>query len=204
MRLPDDERATFLAERRAVSAQRYDTLHSAHYDEHWGDIAPSHARYVRRLIERLPTGAAVLDAGCGTGKYWPDLLAAGCHVLGVDQSAGMLARANAKHPDVPTQVLALQDLTAAENLRDRFDGLLCVDVLENVGPEDWPGVAGGLGPDAARRGERVPHGGAAARPAARRLGSAPSGGRTLRRLRLPLLPVPAAGQPVAEHSQVRH
>lgn len=140
----DEDRARFLAERRAASVQRYDTLHSPHYDEHWGDIAPSHARFVHRLVEGLPASAEVLDAGCGTGKYWPALLAAGVHVLGVDQSAGMLARANGKHPDVPTRVLALQDLAAAEDLHGRFDALLCVDALENVGPEDWPGVATGL------------------------------------------------------------
>ena len=46
-------------------------------------------------------------------------------------------RARRKHPEVPTRVLALQDLAGAEGLRGRVDGLLCVDGLENVAPEDW-------------------------------------------------------------------
>jgi hypothetical protein len=33
----------FVAERRAVCVHRFDTLHSPHYDEHWGAVSPSHA-----------------------------------------------------------------------------------------------------------------------------------------------------------------
>jgi SAM-dependent methyltransferase len=105
-------------------------------------ISPSHAAFVARLAGLVRQGGAVLDAACGTGKYWPALAAAGLQVTGVDQSAGMLAQARRKHPQVPSRVLALQDLA---ELPDRFDGLLCVDALENVTPEDWPVVAAGLG-----------------------------------------------------------
>jgi SAM-dependent methyltransferase len=139
-----EERLSFLAERRAVCVQRYDILHSRRYDEHWGAISASHARCVQRLMQGVRTGGEVLDAGCGTGKYWPIVLAAGLRVVGVDQSAAMLARARGKHPNVSNRVLALQDLVATDDLLDRFDGLLCVDALENVGPEHWPDVAAGL------------------------------------------------------------
>jgi ubiquinone/menaquinone biosynthesis C-methylase UbiE len=104
-------------------------------------ISPSHAAFVARLAGLVRQGGSVLDAACGTGTYWPALLAAGLQVTGVDQSAGMLARARRKYPQVPSRVLALQDLA---ELPDRFDGLLCVDALENVAPEDWPVVAAGL------------------------------------------------------------
>lgn len=50
-----------------------------------------HLRYVERLVETVPAGGEVLGAACGTGKYWPQLLAAGCRLLGIDQSGGMLA-----------------------------------------------------------------------------------------------------------------
>jgi len=137
-------RRSFITERRQAAVRRFDTLHSPHYDENWGAISPSHAAFVTRLIARIRPGGDVLDAACGTGKYWPALLAAGLRVTGVDQSAGMLAQARRKHPEVPTQVLALQDLAGAEDLRGRFDGLLCVDALENIAPEDWPGAVAGL------------------------------------------------------------
>jgi SAM-dependent methyltransferase len=91
-------------------------------------ISPSHAAFVARLAGLVRQGGAVLDAACGTGTYWPALLAAGLHVTGVDSSAEMLAQ-------------TLQDLA---KLPDRFDALLCVDALECVAPEDWPVVASGL------------------------------------------------------------
>lgn len=56
----------------------------------------------------------------------------------------MLARASEKFPDVPARLMALQDLRAATELAGRFAGLLCVDALENVGPEDWPAVLDGF------------------------------------------------------------
>jgi SAM-dependent methyltransferase len=139
--VPPADRRAFVAERRAASVHRFDTIHSPRYDENWGAISPSHAAFVARLAGLVRQGGAVLDAACGTGKYWPALLAAGLRVTGVDQSAGMLAQAHRKHPDVPARVLALQDLVT---LPDQYDGLLCVDALENVAPEDWPAVTAGL------------------------------------------------------------
>jgi SAM-dependent methyltransferase len=138
------ERLAFVAERRVISVQRYDELHCVDYDEHWGRISPTHAQFVSWLTERLSRGAEVLDAACGTGKYWPNLLAAGLIVRGIDQSSGMLAQAARKHPHVSTEVRELQNLEAAPAYHARFDGLLCVDALECVPPEHWPGVARGL------------------------------------------------------------
>jgi cyclopropane fatty-acyl-phospholipid synthase-like methyltransferase len=117
------------ADRRAFPAERQ------------AAISPSHAAFVARLAGLVRQGGQVLDAACGTGKYWPALLAAGLQVTGVDQSAETLARARRKYPQVPSRVLALQDLA---ELPDRFDALLCVDALENVAPEDWPVVTAGL------------------------------------------------------------
>jgi SAM-dependent methyltransferase len=44
----------------------------------------------------LPSGASVLDAGCGPGLVAEALLEAGCRVSGVDLSAEMIARARAR------------------------------------------------------------------------------------------------------------
>lgn len=48
----------------------------------------------------------------------------------------MLSRARAKFPEVPIEKLGLQELS----FRDAFDGITCVDAMENVFPEDWPRV----------------------------------------------------------------
>lgn len=130
-------RREFLDRRREICRRRYDEIHAPVYDQRWGGRCnPSHVRCVAELIEATAPGAELLDAGCGTGKYWRQLLDAGRRIFGVDQSAGMLAQARAKAPEVPTRTLALQELRHAPELRARFDGLLCVDVMENVGPED--------------------------------------------------------------------
>ena len=48
----------------------------------------------------------------------------------------MLRRAQAKFPEVPTEKLGLQEVS----FQDTFDGIICVDAMENVFPEDWPHV----------------------------------------------------------------
>jgi SAM-dependent methyltransferase len=139
-----DEREAFLAEQRETSRRRYDQLHSANYDALWGDVEPLHATFVKRVARALPRGARVLDAACGTGKYWPCLFGAGVRVLGIDQSTGMLARAREKHPEVPTRAMPLQDLAGSDELGGGFDAVICVDAMEFVGPEDWPRVLSGF------------------------------------------------------------
>ena len=51
-----EDRRAFIAERRLVSVQRFDTLHSPDYDENWGAISPSHATFVTRLITLIRLG----------------------------------------------------------------------------------------------------------------------------------------------------
>ena len=68
------------------------------------------------------------------------VLDAGRQVVGTDQSAGMLARARAKFPEVPTEKVGLQELA----FDGEFDAAMCVDAMENVFPEDWPLVLANL------------------------------------------------------------
>jgi ubiquinone/menaquinone biosynthesis C-methylase UbiE len=118
-----------------------DTLHAPVYDERWGShINPTHRACVDAYVSKLGPGATVLDAACGTGKYWPILLEAGLKVIGVDHSRGMLETATRKHPQVLVVHGALQDLSKHIPADTTVDGLLCIDAMENVGPEDWPTV----------------------------------------------------------------
>jgi ubiquinone/menaquinone biosynthesis C-methylase UbiE len=82
----------------------------------------------------------VLDAACGTGKYFGMVLDAGRRVVGTDQSTGMLARARARFPAVPVERVGLQELA----FDGEFDAVMCIDAMENVPPEDWPRVLGNL------------------------------------------------------------
>jgi cyclopropane fatty-acyl-phospholipid synthase-like methyltransferase len=135
------ERAAWLREKRRASEERMDTLWAPIYDENWGGtIEPSHGVMLDELLALLAPGGRVLDAACGTGKYWERILASGREVVGTDHSAGMLDRARQKFPTVPITRVILQDLTFA----DEFDAIICIDALELIAPEDWPLVLGNL------------------------------------------------------------
>ena len=134
------ERRTWLAEQRLKAEQRYTLLYSPTYDELDGAIPPMHRRFVERLIASSPSGGTILDAPCGTGRYFPLVLDAGRSVVGVDQSAGMLAKAQAKHPGVVVERRGLQELA----FDAEFDAAMCVDAMEYVPPEEWPQVLASL------------------------------------------------------------
>jgi SAM-dependent methyltransferase len=73
-----------------------------------GDDLEGEARFVDALA---PRGAAVLDAGCGTGRIAAALHRAGHRVLGVDRDAGQLAVGAQRYPGVPLLQLDLLDIT---------------------------------------------------------------------------------------------
>jgi SAM-dependent methyltransferase len=134
------DRGEWLAERRAAVEHEY-TLEAPTYDEGYDPATPEHRRFVARLIETCPPAGAVLDAPCGTGPYVGMVLDAGRVVVGVDQSAGMLDQARAKHPGVRFELVGLQELV----FDAAFDAAMCIDAMENVPPEDWPLVLANLG-----------------------------------------------------------
>jgi SAM-dependent methyltransferase len=130
-----DTRAGWLRSLRRTSERQEDEL-AADYDARWGEIEPTHRVFAERFLAKLPPAGRVLDAPCGTGKYFPMVRASGRFPFGVDHSGAALRRAAAKWPQVPTDKRALQELS----YRAGFDGVLCVDAMEMVPPEDWPGV----------------------------------------------------------------
>lgn len=135
------DRSEWLKEKRRMAEVRFDRLWAPIYDENWGaTIAEAHQACIRRFLELCPPGSSILDAACGTGKYWPLVLGSGRKVFGIDQSLGMLEHAHAKHPDVPIQKVGLQEM----QFEEAFDGAICMEAMECVFPEDWPLVMGNL------------------------------------------------------------
>jgi SAM-dependent methyltransferase len=134
------DRQAWLRERRQTAEERYDTIDAFTYDDQYGEIGPTHRRFVADLLERCPPGGTVLDAACGTGKYFAMVLDSGRRVVGTDQSTGMLARARARFPAVPLERIGLQELA----FEAEFDAAMCVDAMEDVPPEDWPRVVANL------------------------------------------------------------
>jgi SAM-dependent methyltransferase len=106
------------------------------YEAYWGEIEPTHRVFVERFLSMLPPGGRVLDAACGTGKYFGMVLESGRSVLGVDHTDGYLEMAVTTYPDASTEKHDLQDLP----YRNEFDGVMCVDAMEFVPPEEWLAV----------------------------------------------------------------
>lgn len=135
----DVRRGAWLAERRAVVRATYDG-EAPIYDDEAAYPVLLQPVFVTRLVETCPPNGRVLDAPCGTGRYFGLVTGAGRRVVGIDQSAGMLAIAEARGLAEAVQQVGLQELTF-----DRiFDAAMTIDAMENVPPEEWPLVLANL------------------------------------------------------------
>lgn len=130
------DRSTWLAQRRADVVAAYDAA-APEYSEY-----PNAAQraWVDRLLDGVPDEGVVLDAPCGTGRYFEQVAAAGKRVVGIDQSGGMLAEAKRRNIAVALHHVGLQELDVVAE----FDAAMTIDAMENVSPEDWPLVLANL------------------------------------------------------------
>jgi SAM-dependent methyltransferase len=135
---PDPQRRAWIDERRAAVIAAYDSL-AATYDQdpYANDMQQA---WISRLLSTIPPASTVLDAPCGTGRYFPLIAAAGHRVVGIDQSSGMLTRASSRNIAIELHHLGLQELPFGQ----RFDAVLTIDAMENISPEDWPLVLANL------------------------------------------------------------
>ena len=139
------DRQAWLEERRAAVELAY-TQEAPGYENDNYPISDAHRRFVTRVVEACPADGVVLDIPCGTGRYFELVAAQGRHVVGADQSAGMVEQARARGLADSVEQTGLQELAYDA----AFDGVLCIDAMEHVPPEDWPRVVGNIG--RARRG----------------------------------------------------
>ena len=77
-------------------------------------------------ILRLPTGARILDIGCGTGRHSIALAARGFRMTGLDLSAGMLAQARGAAEAAGVDVELVQADATAFSLPGSFDAAVCL------------------------------------------------------------------------------
>ena len=132
------DRATWLAERRVAVRAQYDE-EAPTYEELQYPI-PLHAAFIDRLLALAAPGGRVLDAPCGTGRWFARVVKSGRSVVGIDQSAGMLEAARARGLAEELVRVGLQELPFVAE----FDAVMTIDALENVPPEEWPLVVGNL------------------------------------------------------------
>jgi|SRR5579883_269830 SAM-dependent methyltransferase len=77
--------------------------------------------YLRKLLERLPAEAQVLELGCGAGVPCTQSLAQQAHVTGVDISATQIALAR---QNVPGAILLRSDMMALAFPPESFDAVV--------------------------------------------------------------------------------
>lgn len=103
-------------------------------------FAHGRLRFVRERLDDLGhTATSVLDYGCGDGATTPlfyDLLGA-VSVIGVDTSAGLLARARTQYGSDSTHFHLLADLVP----EPRFALAFCNGVFHHIPPADRPAAA---------------------------------------------------------------
>jgi SAM-dependent methyltransferase len=128
------DRAAWLRERREAVRARYDAEAATYDDQPYPTT--SHTAFIDRLVATCPDDGLVLDAPCGTGRYFARIRDAGRRVVGIDQSAGMLVQATGRGMAERVERIGLQEMT----FEAEFDGAMTVDAVENVSPEDWPVV----------------------------------------------------------------
>jgi cyclopropane fatty-acyl-phospholipid synthase-like methyltransferase len=124
------DRKTWLRERREAVVQEYDAMAAEDHEY------PNNAQreWVRRLLATCVPGDVVLDAPCGTGRYFSLVAEAGLNVIGIDQSAGVLEHARRRGVAVQLERVSLQELSFS----DEFDAVMTIDAMEHMPPEDWP------------------------------------------------------------------
>ncbi len=127
-------RSDWLHKMRLDAEMNYSNLWAPDYGEKWGTYPnTSHQQFIRKFLNLLEPNSTVLDAACGAGRYMSFLLEAGHTVIGIDQAQGMLSQAKKKFPNVQTEQVGLQEMS----FMNIFNGVICMDALEHVCPEDW-------------------------------------------------------------------
>ncbi|MFZ5759339.1 MAG: class I SAM-dependent methyltransferase [Thermodesulfobacteriota bacterium] len=104
------------------------------WDQHWqgvsgaADITRAN-RLVNTMTARyLPTGAKVLEGGCGTGRNVYSLQQAGFAAYGLDYAAQTVARAAALFPELQ---IVLGDVRRLPFADKSFDGYWSIGVIEH-------------------------------------------------------------------------
>jgi 2-polyprenyl-3-methyl-5-hydroxy-6-metoxy-1,4-benzoquinol methylase len=130
------ERTEWLKQMRDKAEKLYDHFSPLYWVKYGRSVDETHREYLRKFLERVTPRGRLLSAACGAGKYDGMLLEAGHSVVGIDQSEGMLARAREHFPEVRYERIGLQEM----DFQEEFDGVICIDAMEHVCPEDWPGI----------------------------------------------------------------
>jgi SAM-dependent methyltransferase len=134
------ERTEWLKQMREKTRALYDHFAPLYWVKYGMWMSETHVRFLLKFLRRLTPHGTLLSAGCGAGLYDGLLLEARHNVIGIDLSEGMLARARERFPNIQYFKKGLQEI----DFQNAFDGVICIDALEHVFPEDWPVIVRGF------------------------------------------------------------
>jgi 8-oxo-dGTP diphosphatase len=117
--------------------QTYDRIAAAFAERNFGaSLDGAHEDFARAIVGNAPTQRfRILDAGCGPGRDSKWFHERGFQTIGVDLSAGMLAEARRRAPDVDFRQADLRSLDFPDGY---FDGIWCSASLLHVKRSDVP------------------------------------------------------------------
>ena len=124
----DGSEKTLKLERRSIGVSAGYDVWAASYDDYGNPLVVLEEPTVHGLLGDV-RGRDVLDAACGTGRHTRWLCDHGARVVGVDESAGMLAVARAKCPEAD---LHLGSVLALPVENAKFDVVLNALMAEHV------------------------------------------------------------------------
>jgi 2-polyprenyl-3-methyl-5-hydroxy-6-metoxy-1,4-benzoquinol methylase len=134
------ERAEWLKQMWDKAEALYDHFSLAYWVKFGLYANETHRAYLQKFLGRMAPRSTLLSAACGAGRYDGMLLETGHSVVGIDQSAGMVARAKDRFPEVWYEQVGLQEM----DFQAAFEGVICIDAMEHVCPEYRPGILRGF------------------------------------------------------------
>lgn len=118
---------------KAIVARGYDTIAERYLAWSVTVRVAERERYTRLLLDALPSGATLLELGCGAGIPTTQRLAARFAVTGVDLSPRQIALA--EH-NVPGATFHIGDMTALSFPAERFDAICAFYAITHVPREE--------------------------------------------------------------------
>lgn len=121
-----------------VVAQGYDQVADAYAQLEHAATWPR-MRWLEKLLTLLPSGASVLDLGCGSGDPADIALAHQHQVTGIDISEAQIIKAR---QNVPSGTFLLGDLGSISFSPESFDAVVSFYTLEHLPREEHAAIFG--------------------------------------------------------------
>jgi ubiquinone/menaquinone biosynthesis C-methylase UbiE len=123
-------------ENKKIVREGYDAI-AEKYLAARNETQPNDVELLQELIQRLPKGAKVLDAGCGAGVPVTRILSQSFEVVGVDFSEEQIRLAREL---VPEAEFICQDITALNFPDDSFDAICSCYTIIHIPREEHLGL----------------------------------------------------------------